>query len=665
MRGTRSNSEVSLVSRRRAGFTLRILVIAMVLLVAGGAAGWYVLANSSFTVSGGDSGPVFHTVERGEFIHDITERGNVESASNVEIKCEVQSQGSQGTMILWVIEEGKHVEPGDVLVTLDSSKLEDSEVKQQITCNTSEAAVIQAQSNYDTSVIALEEYIEGTFKEARLRIENQIFSAKEALRIAEQNLKHSQRLLAKGYVTALEVESYEFGMKKAQKDLDARETELVGLEKYTYEKTTKDLQANIKTAEARLKSEEHSHKLDKEKLELLQTQIEGCTITAPEPGQVVYANITNMRGGSETIIEEGTSVRERQTIIRLPDPERMQVKAKINEARVALVVKGMPSSVELDAFPDQILRGEVEKVNEYPIPTSWFSGSVKEYETIIKITQEELPEGLRPGLTAEIKIRVERTPDVLQVPVQAVFEHGGKHYCVLAGKNEGEWESREVTIGSTNDKFVIIEEKKAGEDTGLSEGEKVVLGAFTYRDKLDLPELAPEQQKAQGQDGPGSGGPQKAGQEGGPGQATQRGPRPGGGQGQAGPGGRGGPGGRPGGGAGGAKPDPSQAFASLDANGDGKLEKSEFPAAFRSGFGIADKNSDGSVDKGEFTAAMKAMMGGAGGRPGAGAGGPGAGGQPRREGGQNATPGGAGGGQRPGGAQRPAGTGGAASGGTR
>ena len=596
---TRSNSEASSLAPRRSGTVLRILVITMVLLTAGGAVGWYVLANSSFSVSADKSGPVFHTVERGHFIHDITERGNVESASNVEIKCEVQNQTGQGTQILKVIDEGAQVEEGDWLVTLDSSQLEDSKVKQQITCNSSDAAVIQAQSNFDTSEIARKEYTEGTFKENKLSMENKIFSAKEALRQAEQNLEYSKRLLAKGYVTKLEVEAHEYGVKKAEKDLDARETELFGLEEYTFNKRVTGLDADIETYKARLESEEHSHKLDLEKLDLITEQIAACTVKAPEPGQVVYANISNRRGGSETIIEEGAFVRERQTIIRLPDPARMQVKAKINEARVALVRQGMAATVELDAFTDQILSGEVEKVNEYPIPTSWYSGSIKEYETIIQITGKELPDGLRPGLTAEIKIRVEQIPDVLLVPVQAVFEHRGKHYCVLEGKKEGRWEAREVTTGSTNDKFVVIEEQKEGEDKGLREGEKVVLGALVYRDELDLPEVDPEQPKDQGEGGPGSGNQKEAAKRRDAGQARQPDAKSKGGKAGAKPGGK--------------SPNPSQLFTSLDANGDGKLEKSELPSALRGHFARVDRNKDGFVDKSEFApaaAAMKSMGGG-------------------------------------------------------
>ena len=42
------------------------------------------------------------------------------------------------------------------------------------------------------------------------------------------------------------------------------------------------------------------------------------------------------------------------------------------------------------------------------------------------------PPGLRPGMTAKVAIRVETIPDALQVPIQAVVERGGKHYCLLA-----------------------------------------------------------------------------------------------------------------------------------------------------------------------------------------------------------------------------------------
>jgi Ca2+-binding EF-hand superfamily protein len=59
------------------------------------------------------------------------------------------------------------------------------------------------------------------------------------------------------------------------------------------------------------------------------------------------------------------------------------------------------------------------------------------------------------------------------------------------------------------------------------------------------------------------------------------------------------------------RPDPEQLFKRLDANGDGKIEESEVPAARR---GLidrlgkkADQNGDGALDREEFTAAAKEL----------------------------------------------------------
>ena len=425
-----------------------------------------------------------------------------------------------------------------------------------------------------------------------------------------------------GYVTELQVQANEFEVERAKKDLLEAETDLKVLEEYTQRKMLGELESDIKIAKARLDSEEHSHKLDLEKLAEVQEQIDKCTIRAPQAGQVVYANVTDRRGGQEIIIEEGTKLRERQEIIRLPDSKDMQVKAKINEARVSLVEVGMPAVIELDAFPDLKLHGEVEKVSEYPLPSSWFSGNVKEYETIVRIS--DFPEDLemRPGMTAKVSIRVNRLDEVLTVPVQAVLEHGGKHYCVL--RDGDGLEARQVTIGATNDKDVVIQE-------GLKQGEEVVIGAALYRDDLDLPELPPENEETieTAEARPPSPRPKQA----------EGGAQP------AGPGGEARPGGRPRAG----QLDPGKIFQARDQNGDGRLEGDEIPEQMKGNLSALDANGDGAVDRSEFEAVMqkmRQMRGGPGGRPG-GPGGPGGG---ERPGG----PGGPGGG-RPGAGARPGG----------
>lgn len=509
-------------------------------------------------------------VERGEFLHEITEQGDVESASNVEIRCEVQALGTSGTTILWIIPEGTYVQPGEKLVELDQSSLEDNALRQEIAVASSDALRIQADNDLECAKIALKEYVEGTLQQDLMTIENEKLLAEENSKRAKDYANYSEQLAAKGFVTKVQLEADRFAVKKAEQDKILAERKRDNLLEYTSDKMKRQLEANIKTAEAKLKAQTDSHTLENEKLKRIRTQLEKCVIRAPEAGQVVYANQRDNRGGNEIIIEEGTLVRERQVIIRLPDPKRMQVTAKINEAKISQVVVGMPATVRMDAFPDVEMTGKVKKVNEYPAPTSWFNSRVKEYDTVVTI--ENPPPGLRPGLTAEVKILVAQVPDALQLPVQAVFEREGQHYAILHQGDE--WTAQPIEIGRTNDKFVIIRE-------GLQAGREVVLNTANYRDRLQWPETPAE---SPGTPSPGAVASSDAGKEKGTDPpapsaelAVARAPS-------------------------GDASGPT--FQQLDQNRDGKLQADELPETIRLFFASADTNHDGSLDRDEFLAVL-------------------------------------------------------------
>ncbi|MCX7428409.1 MAG: HlyD family efflux transporter periplasmic adaptor subunit, partial [Planctomycetia bacterium] len=575
------------IPSRRAGFSTRGMLLILTPVAALPVVAW--LLASEVNWSAEETGPLMHVVQRNDFVHEITERGDIESASNVEIRCEVESRGQGGTTILWIIPEGTYVQPGDKLVSLDSSSLDDELRQQQIVCNNSNAAKIQAENTLETAKIALKEYLEGVFKLAENEIIRKRFVASEAKRQAEQTLEYSKGLARKGYVTDLRVETDKIAVDKAQLDYESAELELKVLRDFTKFKMIMQLESDIKTAEAKLDSEKASHEIDVNKLELVQKQVANCTISAKEPGQVVYANETDRRGGSEIIIEEGATIREHQAIIRLPDPKRMQVKAKINEAKIALVKPGMPVTIRMDAFTDAKLEGVVERVNEYPAPSAWWGGSIKEYETFIKILGS--PTNLKPGLTAEVRIQVQRLPGVLQVPVQAVFEHGGKNYCVL--RDGAGWRAQEVDVGSTNDKFVVI-------NKGLEEGQAVVLGAFAYRDQVDLPEVketprakrGPDTRPAAGTAAPGTPAPgtpaPDAKKSSGDDDAKK----------------------------GRSKRSPDAMFTQMDKNGNGTIEKDELPQQMQSFFSEIDTDKNGTLSRGEMTAAMARLRASGRGGPG-------------------------------------------------
>jgi len=208
------------------------------------------------------------------------------------------------------------------------------------------------------------------------------------------------------------------------------------------------------------------------------------------------------------------------------------------------------------------------------------------------------PPGLRPGMTAEVQILAEQIADAVQVPVQAVLERGGKHFClVLAGEK---LVSREVLLGSTNDKVVVIRD-------GLRENELVAVNPRTFVSQVDLPQITAEEpesdlaaQFAKAKAARGTTGAADAAESQGDKQTVKKRPASkGSSMGAA---------------------DPSamagMMIERMDKDGDGKVSADEMPQQRRAGFSKSDTNGDGFLDKTEIAAAMsRARSGGASGGP--------------------------------------------------
>ena len=514
-------------------------------------------------------------VMRGPFENVVVEQGEIESSSNVEVRCEVKSRGMSGMTILEVVPEGTLVEEGKLLVRLDSTALEQDKIQQQIACNTSEAAVIQAQNTYEAAKIARTEYLEGTFKQDEQAILSEIFVAEQNLRTSQLAFSSAERLSLRGIVTSLQLEGEQFAVEKSRNELSGAQTKLLVLRKYTQEKMLKQLDSDIATAEAKWNAEKKTLELEETKLKDIEDQIRKCTLIAPRAGQVVYANkYSQGRGGSsaEFVVEPGAVVREQQPIIRLPDPAQMQVRTLINESRVNSVRLGMTTSIRVDALHDQVLTGQVLKVNQYAEPGGWSSGNIKKYAAIVKIIDP--PATLRTSMNAEVRIFVERRPDAVQIPVQAVAPYKKHFFCLV--ENNGKLETRPIENGPSNEKFLVVLK-------GLAEGEHVVLNPRA-RPELHLPNLPDEEPVAKeikpvaAAAVPGeAGGEKKAGPPRDMNPAAMV----------------------------------ARTLGEYDTDKDGKLQASEIaamPEDRRARQLEADANKDGVVDRAELTAAATARM---------------------------------------------------------
>jgi multidrug efflux pump subunit AcrA (membrane-fusion protein) len=145
----------------------------------------------------------------------------------------------------------------------------------------------------------------------------------------------------------------------------------------------------------------------------------------------------------------------------------MQVKLRVHESVVNRVLKGQTATLQVEALPGVVLHGKVVSVATQAQSQGWRS-AVKDYETIVSIDDLPPDAGLRPGMTAEVKILLKTVPDALTVPVQAVTEFDGKHIAYV--KTSRGLERREVKVGESNETLVQILE-------GINEGEQVALDA--------------------------------------------------------------------------------------------------------------------------------------------------------------------------------------------
>src|SRR5262249_40960984 len=168
--------------------------------------------------------------------------------------------------------------------------------------------------------------------------------------------------------------------------------------------------------------------------------------------------------------------------------------------------------IRVDAFADQQLNGVVTEVAPLPDAGNFFSSDIKVYTTRVRILNPT--EGLRPGMTAEVKIMVDQLENVLSVPVQAILQYNSKDH--VTKKVGDRYDRVEVTVGASNDRFVQVTK-------GLADGDVVVLNPISLMSEEEKREAfrntkdGKKEWDEKGEGEPGKGGPPGAAGKGVPG----------------------------------------------------------------------------------------------------------------------------------------------------
>ncbi|TAH37427.1 MAG: efflux RND transporter periplasmic adaptor subunit [Planctomycetota bacterium] len=493
---------------------LPYLVLAAV--AAAGLLAWLGFREGGWWAAEASSGIKGALVRRGPLRVTVVQRGNLEPKNSVSVKSEIEGR----TTILFLVPEGSFVNEGDLVAELDSSALNERRVAQEIMVQNKQAAetkarqVLEIQRSQNESDIAaaaqnlefaqadLRKYQEGDWPQQLQEAEEQIVLAEETMSQSKDRLDWSSRLEEQGFLTRTELESDQLAFERAKITLEqaTRNKRLLieydnprqlatltaAVTEAQRELDRVKLQASARTVdyESDLSSAVATFRLEQEKLDKLNDQIEKARIYAPQDGMVVHTREEDGPGFGSQPITVGAEVREREEICTIPRSASMVVQAKVHETVLKQVQNGgQPCTIKVDAIPGREFHGVVESVAPMADKGSWWANPDQRlYATTISIT-DGVPE-MRPGMSCSVEILVAELPDALYVPLQAVYYQRGETICFVA--SDSGVEHRKVTIGLSSEQWAEVKD-------GLREGETVLLSA----PQGFKPEPAPEEQLEQ------------------------------------------------------------------------------------------------------------------------------------------------------------------------
>ena len=212
---------------------------------------------------------------------------------------------------------------------------------------------------------------------------------------------------------------------------------------------------NLITAGARradIELYETQIKQAKARMKLYENQIQNSKLVSPVSGVVVEVN----KKVGELVQPSSPDA----VIVILPSAA-YQIKTDIYEESVVKISVGNPVEISLVAFPGKKFTGKIVSIN----PAEKIIDRAVYYETTINF--DEPPEGIKPGMTADIAIQADLRKDVLLVNRNAIQRRTGR--TIVEIFKNGLIEEREITIGARGSGEVVEVL------SGLEEGEKTVI----------------------------------------------------------------------------------------------------------------------------------------------------------------------------------------------
>ena len=136
------------------------------------------------------------------------------------------------------------------------------------------------------------------------------------------------------------------------------------------------------------------------------------------------------------------------------------VEAQVDETDIGRIKLNQPSTIILDAYPDQKIAGHVEKI-AYQSDTI---NNVTIYR--VDVLPQAVPAFFRSGMSANVNFMMDERKDVLTLPINAIKKTGGRSFAFVM--ENGKVKAAQVKTGLENTENLEL-------ISGLAEGQEVVI----------------------------------------------------------------------------------------------------------------------------------------------------------------------------------------------
>lgn len=450
--------------------------------------------------------PATHTVKKGPLKITVDLDGVFEARSAAEIVIRLDEYVPAPALIVAsAAKHGAHVKKGDVLLTLETEKLDKVIDDLRTDLKLSELGLKQAEDSLAALEkttpldLAANERAEKTNAEDRkyyfdvqrpfnLKMADfNLKRARDSMEYTEEELRQLEKMYAADEVTEEteaivlkrardQLESAKMMVESAQMardhDLnfdiprtDDRTKELSQRRELEIARAKILLPEMLKRQQMEVEKQRVQHTRSAERLKKLVADRERLAVRSPIEGVVYYGKCTRGKFGEAQSLADSLRpagmVQMNQVLMTVVQPQVMTIRATIAEDQLHRLRPGLSGVATPSGFPELKLAAALSQWSEVLIGPG-------NLDATLNVNLDKNVKSIMPGMACKVKLTAYAKKDALLLPAGAVLtdEMDEHRYVYLLGK-DGKSAKRDVTVGEKTDKVVEIVK-------GLAEGDQVL-----------------------------------------------------------------------------------------------------------------------------------------------------------------------------------------------